>query len=1249
MSQWDITGKTNMKHNKLFTLCLAIFVSLSVANAAIINGTCGDNLTWSLNTEDSTLVIEGSGNMYNWDDFGSNFAPWYQYQSIVKYVTLPHGLVNIGDCAFYNCGEITSIILPNTVTSIGGRSFSFCWKLKSIQISENLLTIGNHAFWDCANLEVIELPNSLTSIEYGAFMGCSSLINITFGSNLEEIGENIFDDCSNLMAVNVVNDNLFYCSEDGVLYNKAKTTLVICPGGKQGEFNVPGSITDINYNALGSCSKIYSIKVSTDNSQFSSLNGVLYSKDFSKLLFCPRGKEGECVIQEGVVSICDEAFYNCNKLTSITLPNTVASIGGKSFSFCLNLKSIQLSENLLSIGNHAFWDCANLEVIKLPNSLTTIESGAFMGCSSLSNITLGSNLSDIGEYAFHSCSNITAIHNYSSVPQIITNDIFNDVDKKTCVLYVPAESIDLYRATDGWKVFNNIQPIEESPEDPCIIASGYCGAEGDGSTLTWQLTCDSVLTISGEGNMADYTNNTMPWYLYISQINRVILPNNLKNIGNNAFYNCSGLASINIPNSVTSIGTYAFFNCLGLTYITIPNSVISIKEGAFAYCSNLSSITIPNSVKTIGVYVFAYCYNITSIIVEDGNTNYDSRNNYNAIIETSSNKLIFGCKNTIIPNTITSIGYQAFEGCVRLTSIELPFSVAIIENNAFNTCTDLTTVTFPDGLVSIGAGAFYHCNIISITIPSSVTSIGIEAFGECSGTTSMIVANDNPIYDSRNNCNAIIETLSNTLIAGCQSTVIPNSVTSIGNNAFWVCRSLSNITIPNGVTNIGDKAFYGCENLASIEIHKSVKSIGKGAFAYCSKLISITCEANIPPTCGESVFYNVNKNQPLYVPYKSIDVYKTADQWKDFTNILPIPGTEPCIIASGFCGAEGDGTNISWQLSCDSVLTISGQGTMADWLNDSDVPWNSSTAMVKEVIIADNLNHIGINAFRNCSHLTSLSGPAIMLSAQAFSSNPIRSIAVTTGELEESHCALLKTWRRTLSHLDLSLVKNTSLPEEALNGLYNLQSLALPQDLTSISYMAVAGCVNLQSVSIPIYVTEIDQRAFEDCRSLNNLTFAEGSMLTRIGNWAFYNCHNLSELIIPDGVAEIGNAAFYGCAYAQTAHIPASVQSIGDNAFALCSRLSSMNVDAVLPPTVEDKTFYEVSTEAPVYVPEESVTNYKSHPVWGKLNIQGKNGSPTDIHNPSADNTETKKLLLNGQILILRGEKIYTITGQEVK
>ena len=316
----------------------------------------------------------------------------------------------------------------------------------------------------------------------------------------------------------------------------------------------------------------------------------------------------------------------------------------------------------------------------------------------------------------------------------------------------------------------------------------------------------------------------------------------------------SGLTTVNIPEkvthnsityTVTSIGESAFSECSGLTSVTIPNSVTSIEGSAFYFCTGLTSITIPNSVTSIGDRTFLGCKGMTSMS---------------------------------IGNSVTSIGERAFSQCSGLTSVTIPNSVTNIGSDAFSYCSGLTSVTISNTVTSIGEFAFGVCSsLTSMTIPNSVTSIGERVFGACSSLTSIVVENGNSVYDSRDNCNAIIETASNRLISGCKTTIIPNSVTNIGDYAFFMCYGLSSIKIPNSIISIEDYAFGSCD-----------------------RLTSIICEATIPPTCGIDVFRNLLKDfstpsysYPVYVLAGSVDAYKAADQWKNFgDNIKPIQASD---------------------------------------------------------------------------------------------------------------------------------------------------------------------------------------------------------------------------------------------------------------------------------------------------------------------------------------------------------------------
>ena len=683
-------------------------------------------------------------------------------------------------------------------------------------------------------------------------------------------------------------------------------------------------------------------------------------------------------------------------------------------------------------------------------------------------------------------------------------------------------------------------------------------------------------------------------------------------IKDGAFGQCSKLCTVSLGTGIKTIG-YSAFSCSKITSIDLPTGLTSIGENAFYSCNRLFTVLIPSSVTTIGINAFS---NVSNIIYQGSATGSPwgakSRNGYvdGDFVYRDATKMIMlacngnvtgdvtipsgvvyigraafvGCSNVTsisIPNSVTNIMTNAFSGC-QITSIDIPNSVTILGDSILANCRQLESANIPEGLTGTGKGTFYYCiKLEHVTIPMGVTTIGEGSFSYCFK------------LDSFN---------------------IPNSVTSIENNAFG-STILSTINIPDNVVSIGADAFVLCRQATSATIGSSVTEIGSEAFAYCKNLTSLTCKASIPPTIADSsTFTSVDKTIPLYVPSESIESYRSAMHWRDFTYILSIPSSEPCLIASGTCGE-----NLTWELSCDSILSISGSGAMEDYSLQVSPSWYSYRESIKEIILPESITSIGAYAFQNFSNLKTINIPEGVNNIGIYAFRNCNNLPITNN-LRYADTYLVAAVDKNLSTYVIK-AGTRWIGTYAFYNCKNMTSIEIPNSVISIEGSAFSQS-GITSIEVPQSVTTIKEYAFENCYSLLNVTIPDG--VISIGNSAFYACSSLQTITFPNTITELGKnvvngcinlvsiklpntittiSGFNGCRSLESITIPENVQTVEGWAFNECIGLRSIICEPVTPPSVGQYAFEGVDKSIPIlYVPFESLSAYSTANQWKDFN-----------------------------------------------
>ena len=805
-------------------------------------------------------------------------------------IVLPAGLKKIGSSGFVGTG-ISSITIPAACQSIGESAFNSTG-LASIEFASpsSLQSIGNNAFLSTGLTSVV-VPDSVTSIGRGAFSNCARLENITLTNNpgFTAIRDETFASCSALRSINIplsVTSIGTYAFLDSALES----------------ITIPAGVTNLGDGVFGHTSSLNNITVSPENTKYASQDGVLYNKEKTELLSCPGGKSGAYMIPDGVTIIKGSAFSGCKNITEITIPSSVTSIEDYAFIYCNNLLKVYVkSRNAVFSDQNVFGD--SLLSTAAGGGIYGIE-GSTAQTYAQTHKTNSMHSFYIPFYPIYYVVSYN-LGNGSVMPDAAVNrdetmaappaptfagcdfggwytdetyatawDFANDEVTEDMTLYAKwTRDGEVYRSGETDHFIWETVGTE-------LTVTGYSGSIP--SSLVIPDTIDTGILGLGTLNVTGIANDAFNGYETIMSLT---LPSSLESIGDGAFQNCYGLDSVSIPATVETIGDHAFYYCYEMESVTFDetSSLESIGAHAFSY-SGLTSITIPDTVTVIGENAFEGCGSLASATLPD-----------NATFTSIPNNLFYNCKSLttvnfpahvtaigdyafyhtgftaiLIADTVESIGENAFESCGQLLSATLPdnASFTAIPNSLFYYCESLANVNFPAHVTAIGDNAFSDTGLTDIEIPDTVEHIGENAFSSCVNLKSIELPE-----------NASYTIISDYLLSGCEaleSIDIPSQVTAIGEGAFSE-TALTGCTIPSRVISIADWAFSGTQ-LSEITIPSGVASMGSGIFMQCFNLSEINVDpANTHFSSEAGVLYNANKTTLLIFPSAKFGAFIVPD------------------------------------------------------------------------------------------------------------------------------------------------------------------------------------------------------------------------------------------------------------------------------------------------------------------------------------------------------------------------------------
>ena len=1063
---------------------------VDLAATVIAKGTCGAKIKWSL-SDNGTLTISGSGAMSDYIGVGqgagtyADDVPWRNYRNQIKNVVFSGSITTIGGNAFCDCTQITSITIPNTVTVIRDFAFDNCKKLSSVTISTKATTIGMSAFAGCSSLREITIPASVKTIGSGAFRE-SGLESIVIPSGVTVISKSLFENCENLREVTIAG-NITSIGDSAFAYTPIS------------EINIPATTKTIGPNAFNYCSNLY--KVTIPNS---------------------------------VTSIGYSAFSDCVFLSEVTISSGVTTISEQCFAFCYELNKVNIPDSVTKIEDRAFNGCDGLKSIVIPESVTEIGSGAFNSCRWLKSVVLNKNaysqaaFPELSQSIFHYYYGVTYANDGNGTISGKTSTYGTDVvdfsiTPKTDYVLNKVTLTDSNKSVELKPGKNGKYTMPDADTSATVKAtfrpenmSGPCG-----SNLEWAFDNDSTLTITGSGDMTNWTSlNEVPWYDVRDKIKTVYISGDVTSIGNFAFGGCTSLTDLYYENSGENWNKVV---------VGSNNEPLSSTRTHFTYTIKVSPVT-HGEVKTTADKAFAGEEISVSVTPDSGYITDPIKVNGNPI---TGNKFKMPSENVEVTVTFrkpvtsgtcgSNLSWSYDDGTLTISGSGKMYNFTDLNDVPWKDVRyTIHTVVLSDKMTSIGNYAFADCYIVDyVEIPSCVTEIGVKAFEN----------------------------------TGLIRIIIPDGVESIGNSAFGNCKELESVVLNQDAFR--QEAFPGLPSTA-FHYYFDIGYAGDGHGTVSGKTRTYGTDI-LELTINPDEYYSLDKitlsdgNKTVVLSPYSPGKYQMPDMNQSAT----LSASFRTSVLSGTCG-----DNLTWEFAGDT-LTITGSGNMYDFagVGDSgpggpndDCPWKDCRNCITTVVFSGNVTSIGVYAFTGCSKLNFITIPATVTS--------IGSAAF--GECAFETFTIPDTVKQLggMVFYDCKSLKNATLPsgitkigDGMFYGCTQLTSVSFPNKITSIGNRAFEDCIRLASFSIPDSVTSIGRSAFERCTALTSIIIPNG--VTSVGEEAFYGCKKLKQISIPASLTEIGDAAFQSCGI-EDITIPSGMTSISENTFKSCSNLKKV-------------------------------------------------------------------------------------------